>query len=191
MPFCQKALYLQSTNRQKSCPTKRKRNELSDKLRGKQNIKVLFVCLGNICRSPAAQGVMQDIVDSNGQHDRWTIDSAGTGDYHTGDLPDHRMRVHARRRGLELTHRARQVCTDDFDRFDLIIPMDASNERNLRRLAPSPEAEQKIVPMAAWIDMAMRYDHVPDPYYEGAEGFELVLDLLADGCARLFDQLRP
>lgn len=151
--------------------------------------KVLFVCLGNICRSPAAQGVMQSIVDSRGESDMWFIDSAGTGDYHTGDLPDRRMRIHARRRGYELTHRARQVRESDFDEFDLIIPMDASNERYLRRLAPSPEAESRIAPMARWIDMATRYDYVPDPYYEGAEGFELVLDLLENACGNLCDDV--
>ena len=151
--------------------------------------KVLFVCLGNICRSPAAQGVLQAIVDAEGTSADWLIDSAGTGDYHTGDLPDQRMRIHARRRGFDLTHRARQVREADFDDFDLIVPMDASNERNLRRLAPTPEAEAKIVPMARWISLATRYDHVPDPYYEGAQGFELVLDLLEDGCRRLYDEL--
>lgn len=151
--------------------------------------KVLFVCLGNICRSPAAQGVLQAIVDAEGTSADWLIDSAGTGDYHTGDLPDQRMRIHARRRGYDLTHRARQVREADFDEFDLIVPMDASNERNLRRLAPTPEAEAKIVPMARWISLATRYDHVPDPYYEGAQGFELVLDLLEDGCRRLYDEL--
>ena len=151
--------------------------------------RILFVCLGNICRSPAANGVMQAIVDARGDSARWVIDSAGTGDYHTGDLPDHRMRVHARRRGYDLTHRARQVRESDFDDFDLIIPMDASNQRNLRRMAPTPEAEEKIVPMAQWIDKASRYDYVPDPYYEGAEGFELVLDLLENGCNNLYNDL--
>lgn len=149
--------------------------------------RILFVCLGNICRSPAAQGVLQAIVDARGLSDSWLIDSAGTGDYHTGDLPDRRMRVHAQRRGYSLTHRARQVREADFDRFDLIIPMDASNERHLRRMAPTPEAEVKVVPMAVWTDIATRYDHVPDPYYEGAEGFELVLDLLENACANLCD----
>lgn len=152
--------------------------------------RVLFVCLGNICRSPAANGVMQAIVDTRGDDAAWTIDSAGTGDYHTGDLPDHRMRVHARRRGYDLTHRARQVRESDFDDFDLIVPMDASNERRLMQLAPTPEAQDKIVPMAAWINLSTRYDHVPDPYYEGAEGFELVLDMLENGCANLYDDLR-
>lgn len=150
-------------------------------------VKVLFVCLGNICRSPAAEGIMKAVVDSNGDSANWVIDSAGTGNYHIGDLPDKRMRVHARRRGYELDHRCRQVKESDFDDFDLIIPMDASNERNLRRIAPTLEAEEKIVPMARFVDMAMRYDHIPDPYYEGSEGFELVLDLLENGCANLYD----
>lgn len=151
--------------------------------------KILFVCLGNICRSPAAEGVMQAIVDENGAADRFFIDSAGTGNYHIGDLPDNRMRIHARRRGYELTHRCRQVRTSDFDDFDLIIAMDASNERNLHRIAPSPEAETKIVPMAKFITLATNYDYIPDPYYEGAEGFELVLDLLQNACQNLYDRL--
>lgn len=155
-------------------------------LRGRDHLSVLFVCLGNICRSPAAEGVLRDIVAENGQEARWTIDSAGTGRYHIGQLPDNRMRVHARRRGLELTHRCRQVCAADFDDFDLIIPMDANNEADLRAIAPSPEAEARIVPMAEFVDMCSRYDYIPDPYYEGAEGFELVLDLLQNGCDRLF-----
>ncbi len=130
---------------------------------------------------------MRDIVESKGRQDGWVIDSAGTGAYHIGDLPDRRMRVHARQRGLELTHRARQVDTEDFLDFDMIVAMDASNVSNLRRVAPSVEAERKIVPMATFFTDTSRYDHVPDPYYEGAEGFELVLDLLQDGCRNLFD----
>ena len=168
-----------------NCDNKRAMAE--ERLRQVPVKRVLFVCLGNICRSPAAQGVMQSIVDAGGASSSWVIDSAGTGDYHTGDLPDKRMRVHAMRRGYQLTHRARQVSEADFGRFDLIVPMDASNERNLRRLAPTPEDEEKIVPMAAWINIASRYDHVPDPYYEGAEGFELVLDLLENACDRQFE----
>ena len=90
-------------------------------LAGKDKVSILFVCLGNICRSPAAEGVMQAIVDSHDDSARFVIDSAGTGNYHIGYLPDHRMRLHARRRGYELTHRCRQVTESDFDRFDLII----------------------------------------------------------------------
>lgn len=151
--------------------------------------RVLFVCLGNICRSPAAEGIMRDIVEREGNPSEWVIDSAGTGRYHIGDLPDHRMRIHARRRGLELTHHARQVTESDFDSFDYIIGMDGANVANLRRLAPTPEAERKVHAMAEFFSPSARYDCVPDPYYEGAEGFELVLDLLQDGCQNLFEKL--
>lgn len=160
-----------------------------DNLKGKAKIKVLFVCLGNICRSPAADGIMHYIVESHGDSDRWVIDSAGTYSGHAGQLPDQRMRIHARRRGYELTHRARRVTEDDFERFDLIIPMDSSNESNLRDMAPSVEAMDKIIPMIDFVTMSTRYDYVPDPYYEGAEGFELVLDMLEDGCANIYNQL--
>lgn len=160
--------------------------------------RVLFVCLGNICRSPAAKGVMRRVVDdaarrgviSRYEADSWAIDSAGTGRWHIGQLPDRRMRVHARQRGYELTHHARQVSTADFGRFDLIIGMDSANCADLRAMAPTPEAEAKVVPMAAFFSPGSRYDHVPDPYYEGSEGFELVLDQLEDGCRNLAEELR-
>ena len=155
----------------------------------KKPVRILFVCLGNICRSPAAEGVFLDILREQGAEERYTVDSAGTGGYHVGQLPDDRMRIHARRRGLELTHRCRKVETEDFDDFDLIIGMDASNLANLRRLAPSVEAARKIHGMAEFFSGGARYDHVPDPYYEGAEGFELVLDLLQDGCMNLYNRL--
>ncbi len=147
------------------------------------------MCLGNICRSPAAEGVLRSIIDTEGDSQRWIVDSAGTYGGHAGDLPDRRMRIHAQHRGYDLTHRSRQFRQSDFDNFDLIIPMDASNERDLHAMAPTIEAESKIVPMAKFITMATRYDHVPDPYYEGAEGFELVLDLLEDGCQNLYETL--
>lgn len=169
---------MQLTNRQQ---------QIIAALRSASKIRVLFVCLGNICRSPAGEGVLRDIVERRGESERWEIDSAGTGRWHIGQLPDKRMRIHARRRGIELTHICRQVSVSDFDDFDIIIPMDGDNEDNLRAIAPSPEAELKIIPMAAFVDRAMRYDYIPDPYYEGAEGFELVLDLLDDGCNNLFN----
>lgn len=151
--------------------------------------KILFVCLGNICRSPAAQGVMQAEIDNRRLTDRYYIDSAGTYAGHAGQLPDKRMRVHATRRGYNLTHRARPVTESDFDDFDIIVAMDESNRRALRSLSPTVEAQDKVVMMIDFCRMATHYDHVPDPYYEGAEGFELVLDLLEDGCRGLLDKI--
>ena len=168
----------------------KKTEKYLDELKGRGKIRVLFVCLGNICRSPAGEGVFRGIVEENGATEHWEIDSAGTGGYHAGQLPDQRMRVHARQRGLELNHICRKVRASDFEDFDLIIPMDSNNEIDLRRMAPTLEAARKIVPMATFIDPGMGYDYVPDPYYEGAEGFELVLDLLQDGCRRLYDTLK-
>ena len=152
---------------------------------------LLFVCLGNICRAPAGEGVLRSIVEENGADNDWVIDSAGTYGGHAGQLPDQRMRIHARRRGYELTHRARRFSPSDFDDFDIIVPMDSSNERNLRDMARTTEDIEKIIPMISFVGMATRYDHVPDPYYEGSEGFELVLDLLEDGCRNMFRQLAP
>ena len=150
---------------------------------------VLFVCLGNICRSPAAQAVMQAMVDERGLTDSFYIDSAGIGGWHIGDLPDKRMRVHARPRGYELTHRARKVQSSDFEDFDLIVGMDAANVDDLRELAASPQQQDKVVMMGDYIRRFPHYDYVPDPYYEGSEGFELVLDLLEDSCDNLLNQI--
>ena len=154
---------------------------------GKYN--VLFICLGNICRSPAAQAVMQAMVDERGLTDRFYIDSAGIGGWHIGDLPDKRMRVHARPRGYELTHRARKVQSSDFEDFDLIVGMDASNVDDLCNQAMTLEQQDKVVMMGDYIRQYPNYDHVPDPYYEGSEGFELVLDLLQDACDNLLDRI--
>lgn len=162
--------------------------ELIDSLKGKKDIKILFVCLGNICRSPAAEGVMKDTLRRNGV--KWTVDSAGTGHYHIGDLPDWRMRRAAERRGLRLTHHCRQIKPADFERFDLIVGMDASNLANLRRLAPGPEGAKKVVGIGQWLDPSLGYDHVPDPYYEPDRAFDLVLDLLENACAGIYESLR-
>ena len=164
-------------------------NSMLSSIKEKDKIKILFVCLGNICRSPAAEGVMSRIVEEAGEKERFEIDSAGTGGWHVGELPDKRMRVHAFQRGYNLTHHCRQVSESDFEDFDIIVAMDENNRRNLMRLAPTPEAQKKIVMMADFADASFHYDHVPDPYYEGAEGFELVLDLLENACQRLFDEL--
>ncbi|MCM1490041.1 MAG: low molecular weight phosphotyrosine protein phosphatase [Muribaculum sp.] len=155
----------------------------------KDKTKILFVCLGNICRSPAAQGVMERLVEERGVADKFEIDSAGLYGGHVGDLPDSRMRVHARRRGLELTHRSRQVRESDFDIFDLIVAMDDSNYDRLRHMAPTPDDETKVVKMADYFTLHPWADCVPDPYYEGAEGFEKALDLIEDGCNTLLNKL--
>ncbi len=163
--------------------------DVIDRIKDKEKIRVLFVCLGNICRSPAAEGLMRAVVEANDDADRWVIDSAGTGGYHVGDLPDRRMRIHAQRRGYDLTHRARKVRESDFADFDIIVAMDSANVRDLKEMAPNIESEAKIVPMIDFVTLSTRYDHIPDPYYEGSEGFELVLDLLENGTANLYDSL--
>ena len=152
--------------------------------------RILFVCLGNICRSPAADGIMHDLVERRGVADRFTIDSAGTYGGHRGELPDPRMRSAASRRGYALTHRARQVSEADFDRFDMIVGMDDMNYETLYRMAPSPEAARKIFRMTEFCRRHPDRTYVPDPYYEGHEGFELVLDMLEDGCEGILEYLR-
>lgn len=148
-----------------------------------------MVCLGNICRSPAAQGILQAIVDRRKLSDMFFIDSAGTYGGHAGDLPDSRMRHHAQRRGYTLTHRARRITSSDFEDFNIIVAMDESNRRNLLQMAASVDECNKIVMMGKYIRRFPHYDHVPDPYYEGADGFELVLDLLEDACEALLDDI--
>ena len=150
--------------------------------------KILFVCLGNICRSSSAEGVMKLLVEKAGRTAEFEIDSAGILSYHQGELPDPRMRSHAARRGYQLLHRSRPVTTEDFSHFDLIIGMDDQNIDDLRQLAPSPEACEKIHRMTEYCTSHPQADYVPDPYYGGSEGFEYVLDLLEDACAGLLSQ---
>ena len=152
--------------------------------------KVLFVCLGNICRSPAAEELFRQRVAREGLTDHFEIDSAGTYGGHAGELPDGRMRAAAFARGYRLTHRSRQVREEDFDRFDRLIVMDDSNYERVHRLAPSREAALKIYRMREFFGPT-DYTYVPDPYYEGHEGFELVLNLLEEACDNLLEDLRP
>lgn len=146
--------------------------------------KVLFVCLGNICRSPAAEGVMRAMAAGMPVE----IDSAGTAGYHIGELPDARMRSHAAKRGYPLTHRARQFDAADFERFDLILAMDASNMRNLKALDRKNAFGGKLRMMTDYCT-ALSVTEVPDPYYGGPEGFEHVIDILEDACRGLLKEI--
>lgn len=150
--------------------------------------KIIFVCLGNICRSPAAQGVFQSIVDRDGRTVEFEVDSAGTYSGHQGQLPDRRMREAASRRGYLLTHRARPVAMMDFLEADVIVAMDDANYEDLMHLAPSVEDSRKVVKMAHYLT-THSISYIPDPYYMGAEGFELVLDLLEEACRNLYDSI--
>lgn len=146
--------------------------------------RILFVCHGNICRSPAAEAIMKKRVRDAGLSDRVVIDSAGIHGYHEGESADSRMRMHGGRRGYRFDSRSRPVRMSDFYDFDLIIGMDDSNVADLKRKAPDMESLGKIRRMMDFARDKM-YDHVPDPYYGGASGFELVLDLLEDACGGL------
>ena len=150
--------------------------------------KVLFVCLGNICRSPAAQGIFEHIVKENGMQDRIGADSAGIYGGHSGAHPDRRMRTAALYRGYGLSHSARQVRGYDFPEFDLIVAMDDQNYEDLMHLAPTVEDSRKIVRMASYLK-EHRISYIPDPYYMGSEGFSLVLDLLEEGCRNLYESI--
>ena len=151
--------------------------------------KVLFVCLGNICRSPAAEGIMKSLVEKEHLLDRIYIDSAGTGGWHIGELPDARMRRHGLRRGYDFCSRARKFSSADFEKFDYIIVMDEENYRDVKKLAKTQDDVRKIHRMT---DFSKKYsnDDVPDPYYGGASGFELVLDLLEDATEGLLKDIK-
>lgn len=151
--------------------------------------RILFVCLGNICRSPAAEAMMQMLVDRAGLQNEIFLDSAGTYGGHAGERADSRMRSAALALGIDITHRSRQVREQDFERFDMVIAMDDNNYEALFRLAPSREAQFKIYRFREFLRHHPDWSYIPDPYYEGHEGFELVLDLLEDGCATLLGEI--
>ena len=154
--------------------------------------KLLFVCLGNICRSPAAEGVFLHLLKQRGLSDRFMVDSAGTGGWHVGNPADRRMQAAANRRGIELPSRARQICLDDFSSFDLVLTMDDDNLAAVRGLAQEAGAgaTATITPMLHYARNFSETE-VPDPYYGGEAGFEHVLDLLEDACTNLLDELSP
>lgn len=157
---------------------------------GKQEmVRVLFVCMGNICRSPTAQGVFRDLVDKAGLSQRITTDSAGTIDYHAGRPPDRRARETAVKRGLDLSDlRARQVLVKDFDRFDYLLAMDRDNFDDLVALCP-PGQEHKL---HLFMDFAshLEVQEVPDPYYGGPAGFERVFDMVEQAAIGLLERIK-
>ncbi|MGK8203283.1 low molecular weight protein-tyrosine-phosphatase [Burkholderia cenocepacia] len=152
-------------------------------------VAICFVCLGNICRSPTAEGVMRHHVDAAGLADRIDVDSAGTGDWHVGEPPDTRAQAAARLRGYDLSAlRARQVGAADFERFDLLLAMDEANLAELRRRCP-PQHRDKVRLLMEFAPGATETE-VADPYFGGAQGFEQVLDQIERACEGLLHTLR-
>lgn len=147
-------------------------------------VRVLFVCMGNICRSPAAEGIFSATVEKSGLAGKIDCDSAGTLDAHAGERADRRMRSAAENRGYALESRARGFRRGDFSNFDWIITMDNENFRNIVRLAPDESAKAKVRRFCDWVDLP-GVSEVPDPYYGGDRGFEKVLDILENGTGSL------
>jgi protein-tyrosine phosphatase len=151
--------------------------------------RILFVCLGNICRSPTAEAVLRDLLAREAPQLSVEIDSAGIGDWHIGEPPDQRAMAAARRRGLDMSRlRARQIVSEDFARFDFILAMDHANLSDLRRRAPTQYRQRIRLFLEFAPDLGI--DEVPDPYYGGAAGFEDVLDLAEQAARGLLSHLR-
>ena len=153
--------------------------------------RVLFVCLGNICRSPAAEIVFNAAVKRAGLQQVVLADSCGTASYHTGEKPDHRMLAALERAGYAWGgHRARTFSRRDFEQFDLIIPQDDANRRDILSLATTPEQNAKVRPMSAWFAPGESETEVPDPYYGGPAGFDAVVQLLERAMEQLVPELQ-
>jgi protein-tyrosine phosphatase len=150
--------------------------------------KLLFVCLGNICRSPAAENIMNHLIEGRKLRDRIICDSAGTSNYHIGSSPDRRMAIAAAKRGIELRGNARQFQPADFEQFDLILAMDKENYRDIFYLDREQQYRDKVQLIC---EFASHYQEqeVPDPYYGGREGFDHVIDLLLDACDGLLQKV--
>lgn len=150
--------------------------------------KLLFVCLGNICRSPSAENIMQHLINEAGLSKEIICDSAGTSSYHVGSPPDRRMSAAAKLRGIQLLGEARQFQRSDFEKFDLILAMDKENYRDILSLDRSRQYEDKVKLMC---DFCTKHSlkEVPDPYYGGTEGFNQVIDLLLDACEGLLNYI--
>jgi len=155
-------------------------------------VRLLFVCLGNICRSPTGEGVMRALLEDAGLADQVELDSAGTGEWHVGSPPDSRARVAARKRGFNLGGVARTVTSADFHDFDLLLAMDGSNLADLRALAPGDAERAKVRLLREFDPASVRAGdlEVPDPYYGAAGGFDEVLDIVHAACAGLLEHIR-
>ncbi len=153
-------------------------------------LKVLFVCMGNICRSPLAEGVFRQMVAQAGLADRFEIDSAGTSSYHIGDPPDARTTSVARARGIELTGAARQIKHSDLADFDYVLVMDAENMTRVQRLAHKAKPAAEVRMLRDFDADAKDEFDVPDPYYGGVRGFEHVQDIVERACAGLLQHIR-
>ncbi|MBI4388864.1 MAG: low molecular weight phosphotyrosine protein phosphatase [Nitrospinae bacterium] len=153
-------------------------------------VNVCFVCLGNICRSPLAQGLFARLVAAEGLAGRVHIESAGTGDWHVGKLPDSRMQATANKNGLHLTSRARQFRRDDFDRFDLVLAMDRSNQAELTRMCAPETAREKLKLFRSFDPQGNGGLDVPDPYYGGNDGFDEVFQIVQRACPEILKHLK-
>lgn len=150
-------------------------------------VKVLFVCLGNICRSPLAEGVFRHQIKERGIEDSFLVDSCGTAAYHIGELPDERSVANAKQNGVDYTHRARQFKAKDFVDFDVILPMDEPNRSDMMRIKPH-EGKAAVFKMRHFDLLNLDAD-VPDPYYGGPQGFQEVFDIVDRSCSELIDYL--
>jgi protein-tyrosine phosphatase len=162
---------------------------MNDNDAASRRTSVLFVCLGNICRSPLAEGIFRRLVQDAGLSERFEIDSAGTGAWHVGEQPDARASMVARQHGVALECTARQITHEDFHRFDYVIAMDRENLRNVRRIADTTGSDAEIRLLREF-DHEADGDEVPDPYYGGASGFETVYEMVHRSCATLLERLR-
>ncbi|MCW8908735.1 MAG: low molecular weight phosphotyrosine protein phosphatase [Sedimenticola sp.] len=154
-----------------------------------KKVSILFVCMGNICRSPTAHGVFQQMVEREGLHPFVDVDSAGTHAYHVGNPPDPRSQETARGRGVDLSRqRARKALAEDFERFDYIVAMDLDNLENLSRLAPPGGLDKLHLLLDFAPELGVR--EVPDPYYGGARGFDDVFDLVTTASERMLEVIR-
>ena len=152
--------------------------------------EISFVCLGNICRSPLAQGLFQDLVNREKLDQKIFISSAGTGNWHIGNLPDERMRQTAQSKGIKLESRAQQFQSKDFNRFNLILAMDHSNLIRLSEIAPSSLPPDKLMLFRSFDPESNEDQDVPDPYYGGAKGFEEVYSMVKRTCPPLLDYIK-